>query len=150
MDKNALESMIREIIRSELAKGSCSCDEPLRQVDKSGVIGISGKSVAVLPFDTGNPEDEVYLRDVVSLEESPRLGLGYMEIKKDKPFAWTLSYDEVDVILEGTLEIVTETGKVRGKEGDSIFIPKDSSITFTCPEGDKVRFIYVTYPADWQ
>lgn len=154
MDEKLLEERIRQIIRRELMKK----EDPnpdfnkamSRMVDSSGVIGIKGDSVKCCYFPTGDRADEVYLRDVVSLEESPRLGTGYMEILKDKPFKWTLKYDEVDVILEGTLEIITEHGKIKGSKGDTIFIPKGSSITFTCPEGEKTRFVYVTYPADWQ
>ncbi len=147
-----LEDKIRSIIREELEAltKSQKASRMKREITLSGVIGIQGDSVVCDPFDTGNPSDEVYLKDVVSLDESPRLGAGYMEVIEGKPFAWTLEYDEVDVILEGTLEIVTETGKVRGGAGDTIFIPKGSSIQFTCPEGGKTRFVYVTYPADWQ
>lgn len=147
MDKGELEVLIRQLVKEQLGEAS---GEMKRKKDHTGVIGIRGSSVTCDPFDTGNPKDEVYLTDVVTLEESPRLGCGYMEIVKDKPFAWTLSYDEVDVILDGTLEIVTDTGKIRGSAGDTIYIPKGTSLQFTCPEGERVRFVYVTYPADWQ
>lgn len=149
MDTRELETLIRRIIQEELSTSPAEFGNMNRQVDKSGVIGIEGDSVQCEPFETGNRWDEVYLKDVISLSESPRLGCGYMEIVKDKPFSWTLEYDEVDVILDGTLEIITETGKVRGSKGDTIFIPKDSKIQFSCPEGEKVRFVYITYPADW-
>ena len=149
MDKDKLEQLIRDVIAEEFQKHHQSCPMDKR-VDKSGVLGVTGKTVHCERFDSGNDQDEVYLKDIVTLEESPNLGAGYMEVINGNPFAWTLSYDEVDVILEGTLEIITPTGKIRGKAGDTLFIPKNSSIQFTCPEGEKVRFVYVTYPADWQ
>ena len=36
---------------------------------------------------------------------------------------------------------------VRYQKGDIIFIPKDSEIVFATPS--TVRFMYVTYPANW-
>ena len=55
---------------------------------------------------------------------------------------------KIDVVLEGELHIRSEGKTVIGKAGDVIFIPRGSSIEFGTP--GKVRFIYVTYPADWQ
>src|SRR5699024_103471 len=104
-----LEDKIRSIIKEELEAltESKNGSRMKREVTLSGVIVIKGDSVACELFNTGNLSDEVYLKDVVNLDESPRLGAGYMEVIENKPFAWTLEYDEVDVILEGTLEIVT-------------------------------------------
>lgn len=71
---------------------------------------------------------------------------GIMEMDESS-FPWTLEYDEVDYIIEGVLEIRIGDAVVRGEEGDILFIPKGSSISFVSP--GKTRFLYVTYPADW-
>ncbi|WP_350650244.1 AraC family ligand binding domain-containing protein [Pseudomonas sp. HY13-MNA-CIBAN-0226] len=43
---------------------------------------------------------------------------------------------------------ITCGGKTyKGGPGDVFFIPKGSAIEFGSP--GKVRFVYVTYPADW-
>jgi ethanolamine utilization protein EutQ len=62
-------------------------------------------------------------------------------------FAWTLNYDEVDVVLEGELVITRGSEQVRAGVGDCIFIPKGSSITFGTPS--HTRFMYVAFPANW-
>jgi ethanolamine utilization protein EutQ len=62
-------------------------------------------------------------------------------------FDWTLNYDEVDYIIEGRLEVRKDGRTTSANKGEVIFIPKGSSITFSAP--DFVRFMYVTYPADW-
>lgn len=117
-----------------------------RHVDPSGIISIRTQTVKPEPFDTGKPGDKVFLKDVVTLEESPRLGCGVMEMDHSA-FDWTLRYDEVDYIIEGALEILIDGRKVVGNAGDMILIPKDSRISFSAPEF--ARFMYVVFPANW-
>ena len=97
-------------------------------------------------LDTGNPRDVVYTKDLFTLEESPRLGAGIMEMK-ETTFDWTLNYDEIDYVIEGHLDIIIDGRKVSADAGEMILIPKGSKIQFSVP--NYARFIYVTYPADW-
>ena len=60
---------------------------------------------------------------------------------------WTLTYDEIDIVLEGELVITRGNEQVRGKTGDVIYIPKGSSITFGTPNW--TRFVYVVFPVNW-
>lgn len=144
MDKNELESMVRKIIL-EMAPG-LSGETFEKRKDRSGILSVSLPTVRPMPFDTGKEGDQVSLTDVLTLEESPRLGCGIMEMEESS-FDWTLRYDEVDYVIDGTLEVLIEGRKVVGRRGDMIFIPADSSITFSAP--CFARFLYVTYPADW-
>lgn len=107
------------------------------------------KTASVTPekFDTGNTGDQVYLKDVLPLEQSPRLGCGVMEMTASA-FDWYLKYDEIDVVLEGTLSIVIGNRTVTADKGDVVFIPKNTAIKFSVPE--HARFVYVTYPVDWE
>jgi ethanolamine utilization protein EutQ len=79
------------------------------------------------------------------------MAAGYMALDATQPgggvFAWTLTYDEVDIVLEGELVITRAGEQVSGRAGDVIFIPKGSSITFGTPS--YTRFVYVAYPANW-
>lgn len=143
LDKSTIESLIREVIREELGKAVKA--DP-RQIDKSGVIGVDPDDFPVEPFPFPIGTDRVWLRDLVSLEESPRLGCGVMEMEETS-FEWTLTYDEIDYIIEGTLDIVIDGRTVRATKGQIIFIPKNTKITFSTP--DKTRFMYVCYPANW-
>ncbi len=113
---------------------------------EDGVLSIDIESVELEKFDTGKAEDQVYLKDVVTLAQSPNMGAGLMEMKKTT-FPWTLSYDEFDYIIDGELSILINGNKVTGKKGQVLFIPKGSSIQFSAPEF--ARFMYFTYPADW-
>ncbi len=147
MDSKALEAMVRKVLGEIIAeKGGCCCADEFRHVDKSGIMSIKLPRIKPEPFDTGKPGDKVFLKDLVSLEESPRLGCGVMEMDKSS-FDWTLNYDEVDYVIDGRLEVIINGNKVAADKGEVIFIPKGSSITFSVP--DFARFLYVVYPADW-
>lgn len=143
---NVSEELIRDIVMKVLseAKGSedpCGCQ---RQVDPSGVIGIKTSTVKLEPFEGRN---DVKLKDVVTLEEAPRMGCGIMELSDGASFEWTLTYDEFDIVLEGHLEIEIDGRVVSGGVGDVIYIPKGSHIHFQTP--DYTKYAYTVYPANW-
>ena len=143
IDNKALIEVITKIVMEKMQHTKA---EMMREIDKSGIMSIKGSTVKCEPFVTGKPGDQVFLKDIVTLEESPRLGCGFMEMKESS-FPWTLKYDEIDYITEGTLEILIDGKKITGNAGDVIFIPMNSSIEFSTP--DYARFVYVTYPANW-
>ncbi|UQZ90751.1 ethanolamine utilization protein [Deltaproteobacteria bacterium Smac51] len=146
IDPKNLEGMIRKILTEIMTENSSG--DGLRQVDKSGVMSVrtSGVKTEVFPFDIGPSNGKVRLKDMVSLEESPRMGFGVMEMDRTT-FKWTLNYDEVDYIIDGTLEIIIDGRKVVGNPGDTMFIPAGSTIEFSAP--GFTRFLYVVYPANW-
>lgn len=148
LDKSMIEQLVRQIIQEKI-NGSENSVDFLRDKDESGVISIKLPTVKVDEsnrLDTGNSSDVVYTKDLFTLEESPRLGCGIMEMK-ETTFDWTLNYDEVDYVIEGTLDIIINGKTVSASAGELILIPKGSSIQFSVK--DYARFIYVTYPADW-
>lgn len=147
INKAELEKIVRQVLM-EMAQGSGGGAQSgmVRQVDPSGIMSIKTETVKPEPFDTGKPGDRVYLKDIVSLEESPRLGFGVMEMDKST-FKWTLRYDEVDYIIDGELTIIIDGREITGQKGDIVFIPAHSTIEFSAP--GFARFMYVVYPANW-
>lgn len=143
---NITEELIREIVTRVVEKAvdkneenSCGFE---KKTDPSGVIGIKTSTVRCERFK----QDGVALKDVTSLSEAPRVGAGVMEVDHTS-FEWTLTYDEYDVVLEGRLEIVIDGRVVAGDPGDILYIPKGSHIQFR--SGDKCRYVYFVYPANW-
>ena len=67
---------------------------------------------------------------------------------EDTTFDWTLNYDEIDYVIDGELSIIINGEKITAGPGEILLIPKGSSIQFSVK--GKARFVYVTYPADWQ
>lgn len=143
LDAKLIEDIVRKIIAESLMKQGSNME---KHVDKSGIMSVKLDTVKMEKFDTGKEGDNVLLTDVLSLEESPRLGCGLMEMR-ETCFDWTLKYDEVDYIIDGTLEINIDGRKVVANKGEIIFIPKNSTIQFSVP--NYARFMYVTYPANW-
>ena len=141
---NISESLIRDIVERVLREAVESEKAPFeKHVDPSGIIGIKTSTVKCEPFE----QDGVALKDLVTLEEAPRMGAGVMELDHTS-FEWTLTYDEYDMVIEGELEIEIDGRIVRGGPGDIIYIPKGSHIHFQTPT--KTRYAYFVYPANWQ
>jgi ethanolamine utilization protein EutQ len=105
-------------------------------------------NVQVEPFLEGKttPGTNVWLKDVVVTQDRSPMGAGYMSLDKGE-MQWTLTYDEIDIVLEGELVITRGAEQVRGRTGDVIYIPKGSSITFGTPSW--TRFVYVVFPVNW-
>lgn len=147
VNRTVIENMIREIITEKL--GGCDCTDFNRTKLKEGIISVKVPLVSVTDKDlmnTGKAGDIVYTKDLFTLEESKRLGCGVMEMK-ETTFDWTLNYDEIDYVIEGTLNIIINGKTATANAGELVLIPKGSSIKFSVP--NYARFIYVTYPADW-
>ena len=138
MDKAALEALVRQIVMEKLGQSACP-------VKKLAVPSLDVTEEHRM--DTGNPRDRVWTRDLLTLEESPRLGCGLMVMERTT-FPWTLNYDELDYVISGRLDILIDGQKVSAGPGEVIYIPKGSSIQFSVE--DKARFLYFVYPANWQ
>ncbi len=122
-----------------------------REVDSPALpplISVQNLTVAMEPFGTNAEAHKanVRLKDVITSGNGSPMSSGYMALDKGE-FHWTLTYDEIDIVLEGELVITRGTQVIKGNPGDTLYIPKGSEITFGTPS--HVRFVYVTYPADW-
>lgn len=141
-DNELLRKIVQEVI-SEVR--DCNNAGYQKEVDPSGVIHIKTETVKCEPYDVGVPA-KVALKDVVTLEESPRLGCGLLEIDHSS-YPWELTYDEFYYVIDGVLEILIDGRCIAGRAGDILHIPKGSSIHFSSSE--TCRAVYFTYPADW-
>ena len=138
LDRSALEALVRQVLLEKLG---------------GGVPGVKKVAVPALEvteahrMDTGSPADRVWTRDLFTLEEAPRLGCGLMVMERTT-FPWKLTYDEMDYVIEGRLDIIVDGRTVSAGPGEVVYIPKDTSIQFSV--GEKARFLYFVYPANWQ
>ncbi len=142
---NISENLVREIVEKVLKEYAEAAPKPEfeKHTDPSGILSVKTSTVKCERFE----QDGVALKDIVSLEEAPRMGAGVMELDHTS-FEWTLTYDEYDFVIEGTLEIEIDGRVVTGHAGDIIYIPKGSHIHFQSP--GFARYAYFVYPANWQ
>ncbi len=141
-DAALLEQLIEKAMR-ELAQPVPYCE---REVASNGIVLVRGGSVRFGRLD-GVPDKPIGLTDVITAADKTSIAAGFMQWEKCS-FPWTLTYDEIDVVLEGELHITCDGKTHIGRPGDVMLIPKGSAIEFGTP--DKVRFVYVTYPAEWK
>ena len=137
-DRAAIEELVRRVLLEKLGGNG-------PRVKKVEVPRLD--VAAEHRMDTGNPADRVWTRDLFTLEEAPRLGCGLMGMERTT-FPWTLTYDEMDYVIEGRLDILVDGQTVSAGPGEVLYIPKDTSIQFSVR--DKARFLYFVYPANWQ
>lgn len=125
ISKELIEQLVKQVVLEKMGQSS-------KHVDPSGILSVKLPVVKVSEedrLDTGNPSDVVYTKDLVTLEESKRLGFGLMEMK-DTTFDWFLDYDEVDYIIEGRLDVVIDGRTVSAGPGEIIFIQKVAKSSF--------------------
>jgi ethanolamine utilization cobalamin adenosyltransferase len=97
-------------------------------------------------FDVGHAEMDVRTTDVVTDAAGSPMAAGFMSLRQGA-FPWSLTYDEIDYVIEGELHIGTPDGTLIGHPGDVLYLPRGIDITFGTPTW--ARFLYVTYPARW-
>jgi ethanolamine utilization protein EutQ len=111
----------------------------------NGLKVVKGKSVKMDVFDTGNPTANVTYQELISKDES-HISAGFLEIDHSS-FDWELTYEEIDYVIEGTLQVTIDGVTYTAEAGDVLFVPSHSKVTWGSP--NKARIFYATYPANW-
>lgn len=143
-----LADRVRSIVTSLLGATGGAAPQPAA-APRPAVTHASIRDAQLQPFPYPGPPPgmQVETVDVVTAADGSPVAAGYMSITKGS-FPWTLSYDEVQIVLEGELHLGGEAGGKIGRPGDVLFVPKGSAITFGTPSWAK--FVYVTFPANWE
>ncbi|GAB2472530.1 cupin domain-containing protein [Xylanimonas ulmi] len=146
---DGVEARVRAIVASVLGAVAPTSAPPPAPTPARPVVLARACDAPLAPFGHPGPEpgQDVRTVDVVTSAHGAPMAAGYMTLTKGS-FPWTLTYDEVQVVLEGELRIGTSDGERVGRPGDVLYVPKGSRITFGTPGWAK--FVYVTFPADWE
>lgn len=144
---DALSERVRALVTAMLAGGGAAGGPTLPAARPVKLCRKQDAQLEPFPYPGPQPGQSVRAGDVVTSADGAPMAAGYMSLTAGE-FPWTLSYDEVQIVLEGELHIGTADGVRIGRPGDILYVPKGSSITFGTPEWAK--FIYVTFPADWE
>ncbi|MHA7860868.1 cupin domain-containing protein [Tessaracoccus sp. Y36] len=143
---DALMTQIRTIVTSMLGSGggalAASTARPRVKLARQ-----ADARLEPFPYPGPPPSMAVTAGDVVTVDDGAPMAAGYLTLTKGS-FPWTLTYDEIQIVLEGELHLGGDGGGQIGRPGDILYVPKGSSITFGTPSWAK--FIYVTFPANWE
>lgn len=140
-------ALVEQLVGKTLQEAAAPAQPYQSCTSKGGIKVVKGDSLRFERFDGAGPGTDVRIVDVVTAADNSSMAAGFMHWD-NLFFPWTLTYDEVDIILEGELHIRHQGETMIGRAGDVMFIPKNSSIEFGTPS--HVRFMYVAFPANWQ
>ncbi len=138
---------VRSIVASLLGNGGGGLPAPTPARPPVKLATIRDATLVPFPYPGPPAGMQVNTVDVVTADDGAPVAAGYMSITKGS-FPWTLTYDEVQIVLEGELHLGGDAGGKIGRPGDVLYVPKGSSITFGTPSWAK--FVYVTFPANWE
>ena len=94
----------------------------------------------------GGPPGHAEVGRAVSTEISATMGAGIARFDNCS-IAWTVLYDEVLYVIDGTFRLVTCDGVLEGQSGDVIWIPKGTELKY---EGEQATVFYAVYPGNWR
>lgn len=135
----AAKGMLGELMQT-LQPSPYTCEQ-----DPDGLKVVRGKSVKMDVFDTGDPSANAHYQEVIHKEDSS-MSSGFLTIDHSS-FDWELAYEEIDYVIEGTLQVTYRNKTYTAKQGDILFVPKGSKVTWASP--DCAKLFYVTFPANW-
>lgn len=141
------DALIDQLVCKAIQENKHAASAPSASQKPSGIKLVKGNTAKLEIFEGAGIEKQVGIADMIGAADNSNMAAGYMAWE-NAFFPWTLNYDEINIVLEGELHICHQDEVKIAKAGDMIFIPKGSSIQFGTPS--KVRFVYVSWPANWQ
>lgn len=152
VDSDLVAQIVQQVMQQmnggQCAAAPCPQADLVRAIDPdTGFMLIKGNSVKMDVFNDGEKDRPgVYIKELTNPQESPNMTSGFMALDHSD-LTWTLTYDEMDYVIDGTLEFIVNGKKYTGLPGDVFYIPTNTTVTFTTP--DTTKFFFVTYPANW-
>lgn len=135
-------NLVARIIGEVMASLNLSKQPPrlIKEVDPCGLRLAKGDSVIFENYDTGNPRDKVKIKELFNSRESSNVSAGFMTLEGTS-YSTLIKHDELNYIIDGTLNCSVNGKTYIGKPGDTFFIPADTKITFSTSHN--VRLFYV-------
>ncbi len=111
--------------------------------DKSPARVVSPDAITFTPrFEYGHMTKAA---TVSGPEDGTRLGSGYVKLTQAE-IPWTVKYDEVILVLEGSLTVRTADGDLAVEPHQSIWLPKGTALTYVAEDA---LVFFAIEPADW-
>ncbi len=93
-------------------------------------------------FEYGDQAQSAHL---CGTEDDSKLGAGLVRLT-GAAIPWTVRYDEIIVVLQGTFTVRTGTDVLTAQAMDSIWLPAGTTLTY---EAEEALLFYAIHPADW-
>jgi ethanolamine utilization protein EutQ (cupin superfamily) len=87
---------------------------------------------------------KIFLGDIVDETNSQSMGVGYARYDKGESNEWTVTDDEVLVILKGSFTVESDTASVTAGPGEMIWLESGTPVVYKANEA--VRLVDVTSP----
>ena len=136
-----IRTLVTSMLANDVTAAAASRTRPVKLCRAADAV------TEPFPYPGPKPGQQVRTGDVVTSDDGSPMAAGYMTLTEGR-FPWEFSYDEIQIVLEGELHIGTPEGTRIATPGDIMYVPKGSTITFGTPSWTK--FVYVTFPADWE
>ena len=94
----------------------------------------------------GGPPGKATIARLVGPDLSRTMGAGVATFDGCS-IEWTVLYDELIVVLEGTFRLVAGKETHSCAPGDVLWIPENTPIKY---EGEKAKVFYALHPVDWR
>ena len=94
----------------------------------------------------GGPPGKATIARLVGPDLSKTMGAGIAQFDGCS-IEWTVLYDEMIVVLEGTFRLRVGKDTYEATAGDVIWIPENTPL---CYEGEKATVCYALFPVDWR
>ncbi|MEP0940199.1 MAG: hypothetical protein ABJH63_14115 [Rhizobiaceae bacterium] len=89
--------------------------------------------------------DQAQAAHLCGTDDGSKLGAGLVRLTKAQ-IPWTIKYDEIILVLEGTFTVRTENDVLTAGPFDTIWLPAGTALTY---EAEEALLFYAIQPADW-
>ncbi|MBY4675165.1 ethanolamine utilization protein EutQ [Marinobacterium arenosum] len=94
----------------------------------------------------GGPPGSAAVARAIGPDTSDSMAAGFARFDGCR-IDWTLLYDEVVVVIEGTFRVQTPDGVLEGRPGDVLWLPDGTELQY---QGDQALIFYAVHPGDWK
>ena len=89
--------------------------------------------------------EQCQIAGATGTDDGTTLGTGFARFS-GAAIPWTIKYDEVLLVIEGRLEVETESGTFALGPRDSLWLPVGTALTY---RSESALVFYAIHPSDW-
>ncbi len=145
-DTPELVDVVKRVVQARLSNIKSPAAQAANDVEKSSALltwdGVSLIDGDQLLDECSGPDipGKVLISDAIRCHEQSPLTATYMKWEKTS-FSRTVEFPEINIILEGKLNIVMDGNTLSAKTGDLIYMAEGASVTYDSPNGVKLACV---------